>query len=308
MMTGRKRAGFTLVELLVVVAIIAMLVGLLVPATLRARETARRGKCSNNQHEIGLAALAYDGAIGHLPGVVNALGTPVPGTTWQLSWAVVLLPNLGREDAWSSWKAAMAGAATPYTGSLPQLVCPSSDPQTTLLSYVGNCGSSDNNYHETVNAASTGVILDYYYVPAMPRMSASSIKDGAAQTLMFSENLQAGNWMGSAATVLPLPAWGSGSKVLDYLVGMFWTTTKANPSTSATTPSGINQCLTGPLVQATGAGSGTMPSSNHPGVVVATYCDGHQDVLSQDISYGVYASLMAPDDVTCGIQTLTPSP
>lgn len=98
MMTGRKRAGFTLVELLVVVAIIAMLVGLLVPATLRARESARRASCSNNQHQLGLAAMAYDTANGHLPGVVNGLGPITSGTTWQLSWAAVLLPNLGRQE------------------------------------------------------------------------------------------------------------------------------------------------------------------------------------------------------------------
>jgi hypothetical protein len=292
---------------LVVVAIIAMLVGLLVPATLRAREAARRGKCSNNQHEMGIAALAYDTTNGHLPGVVNGLGPVTAGTTWQLSWAVVLLPNLGREDAWAGWKAAMTGAATPplYTGSVPQLVCPSSDPQSTVLSYVGNCGASDSNYHETVNAASTGVILDYYNVPSMPRVSASSIKDGAAQTLMFSENLQAGNWMGGTATVLPT-AWGQSSNVLDYLVGMFWSIKTA--TTSPSSASGINQCLAGPIAQATGYGSGTMPSSNHPGVVLVTYCDGHQEALSQDIVYGVYASLMAPDDATCGITTMTPPP
>ncbi|QDT00223.1 DUF1559 domain-containing protein [Adhaeretor mobilis] len=63
----RNQYGFTLVELLVVIAIIGVLVGLLLPAVQAARESARRASCSNKLRQIGLAALNYESANGHMP-------------------------------------------------------------------------------------------------------------------------------------------------------------------------------------------------------------------------------------------------
>jgi prepilin-type N-terminal cleavage/methylation domain-containing protein len=63
----RRPRGFTLVELLVVIAIIGVLVALLLPAVQAAREAARRASCMNNMHQIAIAVLNSESAVGHLP-------------------------------------------------------------------------------------------------------------------------------------------------------------------------------------------------------------------------------------------------
>ncbi len=116
-------AGFTLVELLVVIAIIGTLIGLLLPAVQAAREAARRNACGNNLKQLGLALHSYASANaragdGRLPYIAyqndsrgaNDLGSSPPGTSvnnmlWQdsVSWIVQILPHLEEDALYQTW-------------------------------------------------------------------------------------------------------------------------------------------------------------------------------------------------------------
>jgi len=81
---GFRRRGFTLVELLVVIGIIALLISILLPALTKAREDANRVRCMSNQRQLTLAWLLY--AQDHKGAFTSANTQNFPPTAGFYSW------------------------------------------------------------------------------------------------------------------------------------------------------------------------------------------------------------------------------
>ncbi|MBI3462812.1 MAG: DUF1559 domain-containing protein [Planctomycetes bacterium] len=107
----QRRSGFTLIEMLVVIAIIGILAALILPAVQRAREAARRTQCANNMRQLALAVTQFEGQKQYLPnsgsyGVIAsgsgqfALNFDEP----KRSWVVDLLPFIERQDIQDAWR------------------------------------------------------------------------------------------------------------------------------------------------------------------------------------------------------------
>lgn len=137
------RAGFSLIELLVVMAILALLVGLAVPAVQHSRETARNTQCKNNLRQLGTALQNHHSQYGYLPKDGD--------NGW--GFGVFLLPQLEQASLYGqlnplTMKLSSPSMAQPDTTGivLPVFLCPSFDGDDHLSSGFGRStyrGSSE---------------------------------------------------------------------------------------------------------------------------------------------------------------------
>jgi len=135
MMTPRSRgrSGWTLVEVLVVLAIVGLLLALLLPAVQSARESARRVTCQDRLRQVGLALQSHAASTGALPSLYNGGFLPQPVTPLDEfhfhSWRTAILPGIEQSALFAAINfnlpATVAANQTTANVRLAAFICPS---------------------------------------------------------------------------------------------------------------------------------------------------------------------------------------
>ncbi len=186
--TFRPRVAVTLLELLVVTAIITVLLGLLLPAVQRVRAASARAQCGNNLRQIGLALHGYHTSQNSLPPGIRPKNDPY----LYLGWPARVLPYLEQEALWQQVE--QDYARQPWfwlprwhhrglTHALNVFVCPADGRATGLVEPEG-FEAAFTHYLGVVGrhqAVRDGVLFDH------SRVAFRQIRDGTSNTLLCGE-------------------------------------------------------------------------------------------------------------------------
>lgn len=170
-----KKVGFTLVEMLVVIAIIGILVGLVMPAVNVAREAGRRLTCKNNLKQLGLAAQQHVAKILYFPtGGWGSkwIGDPDMGFGARQpgGWIYNLLPFLDLDSLHDIGKGLDSGAKSSEltqlaSASIPSLFCPTRRKVGTFtmngsLINAGKPGAGAKSDYAAVSGDRAGAVIE----------------------------------------------------------------------------------------------------------------------------------------------------
>ena len=188
--THSKPRAFTLVELLVVIALIAILLALLVPAVQNVRSSAARTQCQNNLNQIGIALHAHHDAKRRFPA---ARGTHPGVFTVAQGWMYELLPFLDQSTLRNAF---LAYPGPVPTDQVPVYQCPA-DPRGSATGfghtlqgdvpaglgwYAGVTGSEGRMPNSAIDPTHLGI----FQVDSVG-VRICAIRDGASNTLMVGE-------------------------------------------------------------------------------------------------------------------------
>jgi type II secretory pathway pseudopilin PulG len=199
------RAGSAVIELLTVVAIIAMVLGLMLPALGRGREAARRAGCANNLRQLMLALQNYEESHRVLPpGGIDGKGPVEPGGNGlQIGWIANLLPFIEQRSLYDSIDFdvpvyAPANATVALT-RITSLNCPS-DPQAGTGFGISNYAGCHHDVEAAIDVDNHGVL----YLNS--RIRRADVHDGTSTTIYAGEKrvdpADPGGWMsGTRATL-----------------------------------------------------------------------------------------------------------
>ncbi len=203
---GRRPAGFTLVELMIVVGVISVLISLLLPAVQSAREVARRSQCTNNLMQLGVALENY--ASSHRvypPGVVDFEG-PVTNDPegYRFGWAARILPFIEQRNVYHNLNFQLGafadGNASAVAIRINTFICPS-NPNSQAMNYAG----CHHDVEKPIDSDDHGVFF------LNSRVAREDLVDGPAFTILLGETTMSsvfGTWaMGTSAT-LRNAGWG----------------------------------------------------------------------------------------------------
>ncbi len=315
--------GFTLVELLVVITILAMLVALLIPAVQMAREAARKTQCLNNEKQLALGIVNYATTKQKFPPMFVAQPNWTGGgTVPAVGWVPEILSTIEQNEYYRLYKSDQLKFQLPPLSTDPAsmlevevLNCPSraTDPLAKApLAYVVNGGVSDGlvTPNKQMDFIENGLFFDEYTPKTFGNMKSTapvdlsylSSHDGTGKTILLSENTEALDWYPpvlNPSSVQPKqPGIPSGGQT--WWNAITWMQPENAPDNWGTKSDSSTNNLLGRAPDIGSVPSSDKlngrPLSEHSGSGFhVAFADGGAQFMSNDVEYRVYCLLMSPD-------------